>query len=113
MSPLFGELLVTGAELAPKTEETFQLLQGRHPQAQIKAISDEAMQFTPEHPVQLEAKFFTNCLSVAHPDQHQGQVGAPMMLRVCLDDAEVLQLFWLAAEDFARGSAPEEITWHP
>ena len=66
---------LTGAELAPKTEETFQLLQGRRPQAQIRAISDEAMQFTPEHPVQLKAKLFTKCLSGA-PDQHQGQVGA-------------------------------------
>ena len=48
---------LTGAELAPKTEETFQLLQGRCPQA---AISDEAMQFTPEHPVQLKAKLSPN-----------------------------------------------------
>ena len=32
------------------------------------------------------------------------------MLRVCLDDAEVLQSFRLAAEDSARGSDPEEIT---
>ena len=50
-----GRQALTGAELAPKTEETFQLLQGRRPQAQIRAISDEAMQFAPEHPVQLEA----------------------------------------------------------
>ena len=32
------------------------------------------------------------------------------MLRVCLDDCEVLQLLLLAAEDFARGSAPAEVT---
>ena len=28
--------------------ETFQLLQGRRPQAQVRAISDVVMQFTPE-----------------------------------------------------------------
>ena len=32
------------------------------------------------------------------------------MLRVCLDDCEVLQLLLLAAEDFARGSPPAEVT---
>ena len=41
------------------TEETFQLLQGRRAQGQIRAMADEVMQFTPEHPVQLKAKFFT------------------------------------------------------
>ena len=30
------------------------------------------------------------------------------MLRVCLDDSELLQLLRLATEDFARGTAPEE-----
>ena len=30
------------------------------------------------------------------------------MLRVCLEDFELLQLLRLAAEDFARGTVPEE-----
>ena len=32
------------------------------------------------------------------------------MLRVCLDDAEVLHLLFRASEDFARASVPEAIT---
>ena len=32
------------------------------------------------------------------------------MLRVCLDDCEVLQLLFLAAEGMSRGSAPPEAT---
>ena len=102
---------LTGAALAPKTEETFQLLQGRRPQAQIREISDEAMQFTPEHPVQLKTKLFTKCLSGAPSGSAPGPGGCTNeMLRVCLDDAGVLQLLRLAAEDFARGTAPEETT---
>ena len=31
------------------------------------------------------------------------------MLRVCLDDGELFQLLYLAAQDFADGSAPAEV----
>ena len=32
------------------------------------------------------------------------------MLRVCLDDAEILSLLFNAAEDFARGHIPDDVT---
>ena len=64
---------------------------GSAPQAQIRSISDDAMQFTLEHTVQLKAKLFTKCLSGAPSGSAPGPV-----------DAEVLQLLRLAA--------PEETT---
>ena len=101
---------LTGAELAPKTEETFQLLQGRRP-AQIRAISDgwRSTQTLGEKLRLQSHEVFRGKL------HHLGSAPGPggctnEMLRVCLDDAEVLQLLRLAAEDFARGSATEEIT---
>ena len=99
----------TGASLAPKTEETFQLLQGRRSQVQVSPIAEEVMQFSPAHPVALKAKIFMKCLSGAPLGSAPGPGGCTNeMLRVCLEDSELLQLLRLAAEDFARGTAPEE-----
>ena len=67
------------------------------------------MQFSPSDPVVLKAKLFTKCLSGAPSGSAPGPGGCTNeMLRVCLDGAELLELLRSAAEDFARGTAPEE-----
>ena len=103
--------MLTGAALAPKTDATFQEHQGRRPQEQVRGIPEEVLQFVPERPLKLNSKVFTKCLSGAPSGSAPGPGGCSNeMLRVCLDDCEVLQLLFLAAGDVARGSAPPEAT---
>ena len=101
--------VLAGASLALKKEETFQLLSGRRPGDQVCPIPEKVMQFAPADPVVLKAKVFTKCLSGPPSGSAPGPGGCTNeMLRVCLDVPELLQLLHLAAEDFARGTTPEE-----
>ena len=55
--------------------------------------------------------FFVSCLKSARSSCSPGPRGCKNeMLRVCLNDAEVLHLFFGAGEDFARASVSEAIT---
>ena len=72
-----------GAPLAPHTSETLDELRARRPQESSSPISREVMDFAPE--------------SLSNE-----------ILRVCLDDAELLGLLCSAAEDFARAAMPGE-----
>ena len=102
---------LTGAALAPKTEETFNLLQERRPQEQVRPIPEEMLAFVPEEPLQLQKKVFFKCLREAPSGSSAGPGGCSnKILRVCLDDGWSLQLLHLAAQDFARGEAPREVT---
>ena len=54
---------------------------------------------------------FTKCLQSAPSGVSAGPGGCTNeMLRVCLDDTEVLQLLFRAAEDFARTNVPESVS---
>ena len=60
--------------------------------------------------VVLSRKIFTKCLQEASSGSSPGPGGCTNeMLRVCLDDGELFQLLYFAAQDFADGSAPTEV----
>ena len=61
----------------------------------------------PESVLVLDPKLFAECLWKAPTGSASGPGGCTNeMLRVCLDDLELLQLLTTAAEDFARGATP-------
>ena len=101
---------LTGSPPAPKNHTTFDLLQGRRPQEQIREIPQEVLEYSPERPVVLSRKIFTKCLQEAPSGSSPCPGGCTNeMLRVCLDDGELFQLLYLASQDFADGSAPAEV----
>ena len=77
---------LTGATLAPKTDETLRELQGRRPQERIREIPVEVLNFVPG-----KLSFLMPLCSASVWLVHfQGLLqGHNEMLRVCLDDAEV------------------------
>ena len=89
---------LTGAALAPKTLDTLAQLQGRRPQEREMEIPAEVM----------DHALFTKCLQSAPSGCAPDPGGCSNeMLRVCLDDCEVFQLLFRAAEDCASASMPE------
>ena len=98
---------LTGARLAPKTEETRAELQRTRPQEQRRQISPNNLECRPEVPLGLDKEPFITALRSSPPGSAPGPGGCTNeMLRVCLDDAHVFDLLHLAAEDFARGETP-------
>ena len=101
---------LTGAALAPKTLDTLAQLQGRRPQEREMEIPAEVMEFVPDRPFELDHALFTKCLQSAPSGCAPGPGGCSNeMLRVCLDDCEVFQLLFRAAEDCASASMPESV----
>ena len=101
---------LTGAALAPKTADTLRELQEKRPIAQVREIPPVVLDYTPERPLDLDADLFGQCLSSAPSGTAPGPGGCTNeMLRVCLDDREVLQLLFRAAEDAARGEMPQSV----
>ena len=99
---------MTGASLAPRTDETLNLLQERRPQEQIRPIPEEMLAFTPRSHCNCRRR----CSSSASgkPSWQCVRPGCSNeILHVCLDDGELLQLH-LAAQDFARGEALPEVS---
>ncbi len=98
---------LTGAALAPRTDATFAELQGRRPQAPVRPIPREVLDFVPDQVLDLDQQEFVKCLRTSPSGSAPGPGGCTNeLLRVCLDDSELLQLLFLAAEDLARGNAP-------
>ena len=101
---------LTGAALAPKTLETLAQLQERRPQERVREIPREVMEIVPDRPLQLDFKLFTKCLQNAPSGCAPGPGGCTNeMLRTCLDDPEVFQLLFRAAEDCESASRPETV----
>ena len=99
---------LTGATLAPKTDETPRELQGKRPQEMIGEIPVEVLNFVPGQALVLDATLFSKCLASARSVFAPGRGGCTNeMLKVCLDDAKVSQLLFLAAQDMARAQIPE------
>ena len=68
------------------------------------------MEFVPDRPLELDLKLFTNYLQNAPSGCAPGPGGCTNeMLRTCLDDSEVFQLLFRAAEDCASASMPETV----
>ena len=91
------------ASASSPSERTFELLQGSRPQ--VMPLPPEVSEFTPDNPTDLSWKMFTKCVREAPSASAPGPDGCTNeMLRVCLDDGEVLQLLHLAAQDFESSS---------
>ena len=98
---------LTGATLAPKNDDTLRDLQGRRPQERIREIPAEVLNFVPGQVLVLDATVFSKCLASAPVGSAPGPGGCTNeMLKVCLDDAEVMQHLFLAAQDMARAQIP-------
>ena len=92
--------------MAPKNQATFDELQNKRPQNQVKQIPRHVLEFNLATPLNLDVKKFVECLRSAPSGSAPGPGGCTNeMWRVCLDDPEVTQLFFLAAEDLVRGTA--------
>ena len=98
---------MTGARLAPQTEETLAELRRTRPQEQRRQISPEILESRPEVPLSLDKELFVSAVRRSPSGSAPGPGGCTNeVLRMCLDDAHVLDLLCLAAEDFARGETP-------
>ena len=98
---------LTGATLAPRTRATLDKLKQRRPQEQRREIPQPVLDFNPDVPLSLNKELFVSALRSSLSGSAAGPGGCTNeMLRVCLDDAHVLQLLHSAAEDFARGETP-------
>ena len=105
MSDARQELI--GASLAPKTQTTFDELQGTKLQHQIREVPPTVLAFVPESPLELDFSLFTKCLQSAPSGRSSGRSPGPGLCSnkiwsLCLDDFEVLQLFFRAAETSFR-----------
>ena len=101
---------LTGTPFAPKTLETLAELQGTRPQVRQSPIPQENVDYQPASPLQLDNNIFTKCLRKAPAGSSPGPGGCTNeMLKVCLDDIEILELLVSAAEDFARADTPHEV----
>ena len=99
---------LTGAALAPKTADTLGELQEKRPVSPVRR-SHPLFSNTPERPVDLDADLF-QCLPSASSGAAPGPRGCTKeMLKVCLDDREVLQFLFRIAEDAARVEMQESV----
>ena len=102
---------LTGAALAPKNGATLGELRRQRPQTQLREIPAAVLEAEPPRAVTLDRKIFHSCLQGSPSGVAPGPGGCTNeMLRVCLDDAEILSLLFDAAEDFARGHIPDDVT---
>ena len=93
--------------MAPKTRATLDELQQRRPLEQRREIPLPVLEFNPDAPSSLKKELFVSALRTSPSGSAAGPGGCTNeVLRVCLDDAHVLQLLHSAAEDFARGETP-------
>ena len=53
---------LTGATLAPSTEDTFHRMQSRRPQVETRALPQEVHDFQPDTPLTVDRKVFLHCL---------------------------------------------------
>ena len=100
---------LTGAPLAPQTMATLDELRAGRPEKSSSPIPREVRDFPPQSPLSLDGKIFAKCLRPAPSGCSLGAGGCTNeILRVCLNDAELLDLLSSAAKDFARAAVPGE-----
>ena len=105
-----GRHELTGAPLAPRNNVTLEELRRQRPQEQQSAIPQEVLEFSPGNPLQFQRHVFVDCLKSAPSGSAPGPGGCTYeLLRVCLDDHEILDLLCSAAEDFARAQPPHDV----
>ena len=100
---------LTGASVAPGTDETFRALQSR-PQEVQRAIPRAVVEWEPESPVQIDMKIFLQSLRTA-PKGFSPRPGGFTCehLRVLLDVVATFDLLLEAASSLAQANLPVEI----
>ena len=68
-------MCLTGASLAPGTDETFDAMQNRRPQEVVRNILKDILEFEPDVPVQVDRKAFLKCLKSAPKGSSPGPGG--------------------------------------
>ena len=112
----FGEVsrarqCLTGAPLAPGTEEIFQILQARRPQIVGRALPEEVQAFELESPVIVDRQIFLKCLKAAPRGASPGPGGCTFEhLKVLLDDTDTMELLFVNVTRLARAKVPVEIS---
>ena len=102
---------LTGAPLAPGTEETFQVLQARRPQVVVRALPEEVQAFEPESPVIVDRQSFLKCLKAAPRGASPGPGGCTYEhLKALLDGTDTMELLFVAVTRLARAKVPAEIS---
>ena len=101
---------LTGASVAPGTDDTFRALQSRRPQEVQRAIPRAVMEWEPESPLQIDRKIFLQSLKTAPKGSSPGPGGFTYEhLRVLLDEVATFDLLLEAASSLAQAKLPVEI----
>ena len=102
---------LTGATLAPGTEETFHRMQSRRPQVETRALPQEVHDFQPDTPLTVDRKVFLQCLKSAPRGASPGPGGCTYEhLKLLLEDTDTVELPLEAVTSLARASVPVEVT---
>ena len=102
---------LTGATLAPGTEETFHRMQSRRPQVETRALPQEVHDFQPDTPLTVDRKVFLQCLKSAPRGASPGPGGCTYEhLKLLLEDNDTVELLLEAVTSLERASVPVEVT---
>ena len=106
-----ARLCLTGASLAPGTDETFDAVQNRRPQEVVRNIPQDILEFEPDVPVQVDRKAFLKCLKSAPKGSSLGPGGCTNEhLRILVDDVDPMELLFEAVTSLAQARVPQTIS---
>ena len=101
---------LTGAALAPGTEDTLREMQSRRPQQVQRPIPRQVLEFQPDSPVEVDRNTFVKSLKSAPKGSSPGLGGCTYEhLRVLMDDAGIFDLFFEAVSSLSQARIPAEV----
>ena len=102
---------LTGATLAPGTQETLREVQNKRPQAAVRSLLEDVLTYIAESPVKLDRQKFLKSLKSAPRGSSPGLGGCTYEhLRILLDDAVTTELLFDACTSLAQATLPSEIS---
>ena len=103
--------MLTGASLAPGTDETFDAMQNRRPQEVVRNILQNILKFEPDVPVQVDRKAFLKCLKSAPKGSSHGPGQCTYEhLRILVDDVDTMEILIEAVTSLAQARVPQTIS---
>ena len=100
---------LTGAALAPGSDETFRGLQEKRPK-ESRGLDDAVRNFAPEAPLALDRDLFTHALRTTAKGSSPGPGGCTYeLLRVLLDVPDAYDEVFYTAQDLASAAVPCEV----
>ena len=106
-----ARMCLTGASLAPGTEETYDAMQNRRPQEVVRNIPQNILEFELDTPVQVDQKVFLKCLKNAPRGSSPGPGGCTHEhLRILVDDVDTMELLFEAVTSLAQARVPVTIS---